>query len=92
VCTQSTRSASTGSISTRKAQEEQRKIFFAKSAKRLPQGVHSRLQEFKILHKIACKECTIPEFDSESKRLHKKSNDENRGAPGRHKGLFLRTL
>jgi hypothetical protein len=41
VCTQSAKSALTGSISTHKSQKKQRKNFFAGSVKPLPQGVHS---------------------------------------------------
>jgi hypothetical protein len=50
VCTQSARSVSIGSISTRKAQEEQLETFFARSEKRLLRSVHSRRKN-SILHK-----------------------------------------
>jgi hypothetical protein len=51
VCTQNARSALTESISVPKLRRDNTTFPFARSAKRLVQGVHSHPQEFKTLHK-----------------------------------------
>jgi hypothetical protein len=60
VCIQSARSALTKFVSTQKLRRDSVKLPFARSAKRLLQGVHSRLQEAKPCIRIYCKACTDP--------------------------------
>jgi hypothetical protein len=63
VCIQSARSALTESVSTQKLRRDSVKLPFARSAKGLLQGVHSRPQEAKSCVRICCKECTDSKFD-----------------------------
>jgi hypothetical protein len=51
------------SVSTQKLRRDSVKLPFARSAKRLLQGVHSRPQEAKSCVRICCKECTDWKFD-----------------------------
>jgi hypothetical protein len=63
VCIQSARSALIESVSTQKLIRDSVKLPFARNAKGLLQGVHSRSQEAKSCVRICCKECTGSKLD-----------------------------
>jgi hypothetical protein len=89
---QSSRSALTESVSTRKLRRNSVK-FLCRKCKTTTARFSQSSQELKYYVKICCKECTSLEFDKDSKRLHKEvKGQEQRNARKVGKNYFQEYL